>query len=103
MGTKPAPAAEYSRVATSNLHVNVPEAAHQGPDLEAGSGGITPRAKPLSLLPLIALIFFDVSGGPFGTEVRCRPGGPLNLLAFGPLHDGGSNLQLWVYMGSIPF
>jgi len=25
--------------------------------------------KPLSLLPLIALIFYDVSGGPFGTEV----------------------------------
>lgn len=25
--------------------------------------------KPLSLLPLIALIFYDVSGGPFGIEV----------------------------------
>ena len=25
--------------------------------------------KPLSLLPLVALIFYDVSGGPFGTEV----------------------------------
>lgn len=30
------------------------------------------RAKPLSLLPLIALIFYDVSGGPFGIEV-CAP------------------------------
>ena len=29
--------------------------------------------KPLSLLPLIALIFYDVSGGPFGTEVRLCP------------------------------
>lgn len=29
------------------------------------------RRKPLTLLPLIALIFFEVSGGPFGTEVRC--------------------------------
>jgi hypothetical protein len=28
------------------------------------------RRKPLTLLPLIALIFFEVSGGPFGTEVR---------------------------------
>jgi hypothetical protein len=28
------------------------------------------RKKPLTLLPLIALIFFEVSGGPFGTEVR---------------------------------
>lgn len=27
------------------------------------------RKKPLTLLPLIALIFFEVSGGPFGTEV----------------------------------
>lgn len=27
-------------------------------------------AKPLSLLPLVALIFYDVSGGPFGIEVR---------------------------------
>lgn len=25
--------------------------------------------KPLSLLPLVALIFYDVSGGPFGIEV----------------------------------
>jgi len=29
------------------------------------------KIKPLSLLPLIALIFYDVSGGPFGTEVPC--------------------------------
>ena len=27
------------------------------------------KVKPLSLLPLIALIFYDVSGGPFGIEV----------------------------------
>ena len=26
--------------------------------------------KPLSLLPLVALIFYDVSGGPFGIEVN---------------------------------
>ena len=32
------------------------------------------HAKPLSLLPLVALIFFDVSGGPFGIEV-CGGGG----------------------------
>lgn len=29
-----------------------------------------PNKRPLTLLPLIALIFFEVSGGPFGTEVR---------------------------------
>lgn len=27
------------------------------------------KVKPLSLLPLVALIFYDVSGGPFGIEV----------------------------------
>lgn len=37
-------------------------------------------AKPLSLLPLIALIFFDVSGGPFGTEDAVRAGGPLLVI-----------------------
>ena len=26
--------------------------------------------QPLTLLPLVALIFYDVSGGPFGIEVR---------------------------------
>jgi hypothetical protein len=34
-----------------------------------GAGQQHPRKKPLTLLPLIALIFFEVSGGPFGTEV----------------------------------
>ena len=28
------------------------------------------KSKPLTLLPLVALIFFDVAGGPFGIEVR---------------------------------
>ena len=27
------------------------------------------RFKPLTLLPLVALVFYDVSGGPFGIEV----------------------------------
>jgi hypothetical protein len=31
-----------------------------------------PRGK-LGLLPLVALIFYEVSGGPFGTEVRRPP------------------------------
>lgn len=31
------------------------------------------RLKPLSLLPLVALIFYDVSGGPFGIEVHRWP------------------------------
>lgn len=43
------------------------------PFLQSSSQSSAPqhaRKKPLTLLPLIALIFFEVSGGPFGTEVR---------------------------------
>jgi hypothetical protein len=32
----------------------------------------SPARKPLKLLPLVMLIFFEVSGGPFGTEVIRR-------------------------------
>jgi amino acid transporter len=35
------------------------------------------RAKPLTLLPLVALIFYDVSGGPFGIEDAVSKGAPL--------------------------
>lgn len=48
---------------------------------DTGTGPSSPRAaaaRPLSLLPLIALIFFEVSGGPFGTEARRAP--PLRFL-----------------------
>lgn len=48
------------------LHHACPAALQAG---SPGHGG-SQRAKPLSLLPLIALIFYDVSGGPFGIEVR---------------------------------
>ncbi len=45
----------------------------QIPLLPTAAGGAegkkVKKAKPLTLLPLIALIFFEVSGGPFGTEV----------------------------------
>jgi amino acid transporter len=37
--------------------------------------------KPLTLLPLVALIFFEVSGGPFGTEDAVAAAGPLLTLA----------------------
>lgn len=44
-------------------------------DDAASTQGTSHHARrPLSLLPLIALIFFEVSGGPFGTEVRTRGG-----------------------------
>lgn len=44
----------------------------------------TKISRKLSLLPLIALIFYDVSGGPFGIEDSVRAGGGplLSLLGF---------------------
>ena len=42
------------------------------------------RLKPLSLLPLVALIFYDVSGGPFGIEVR-----PIDRLGMLMTHSKG--------------
>lgn len=38
------------------------------------------RHAKLSLLPLVALIFYEVSGGPFGLEDCVRAGGPLLAL-----------------------
>ena len=37
----------------------------------------SPKIKPLTLLPLVALIFYDVSGGPFGIEDAVSKGAPL--------------------------
>ncbi|KAG9150497.1 hypothetical protein Leryth_010874 [Lithospermum erythrorhizon] len=39
------------------------------------------NAKKVSLLPLIFLIFYEVSGGPFGVEDSVRAAGPLLALA----------------------
>ncbi|PSC67221.1 putative polyamine transporter isoform A [Micractinium conductrix] len=59
---------------------------HEGEErgsVRSGSASGSPRgsmaahAKPLSLLPLVALIFFDVSGGPFGIEDAVSRGAPL--------------------------
>ncbi|CAG9462733.1 unnamed protein product [Pedinophyceae sp. YPF-701] len=41
----------------------------------SAKGGHAPR--PLNVLALIALVFYEVSGGPFGTEDTVRLGGPL--------------------------
>jgi amino acid transporter len=41
------------------------------------NGGIHVNKKPLTLLPLVALIFYDVSGGPFGIEDAVSAGGAL--------------------------
>eukprot|EP00798_Chlamydomonas_sp_ICE-L_P006809 gene6809-30781_t len=35
------------------------------------------KQKPLTILPLVVLVFFEVSGGPFGTEDSVASGGPL--------------------------
>lgn len=59
-----------SRCAAAHHEVEVP--------LLNGDGSVRRMIKhkrPLTFLPLVALIFYEVSGGPFGTEVRaCRAG-----------------------------
>ncbi|KAJ9529358.1 hypothetical protein QJQ45_013786 [Haematococcus lacustris] len=42
-----------------------------------GSIGPKPAVKPITLWPLVVLIFFEVSGGPFGTEDAVSAAGPL--------------------------
>ncbi|CAH8389716.1 unnamed protein product [Eruca vesicaria subsp. sativa] len=43
----------------------------------------TPNRKKISLLPLIFLIFYEVSGGPFGIEDSVKAAGPLlTILGF---------------------
>lgn len=39
-----------------------------------------PAHKPLAILPLVALIFYEVSGGPFGTEDAVGSSSPLIAL-----------------------
>jgi amino acid transporter len=46
------------------------------PSLEADAVAKAPPAK-LTLLPLVALIFYEVSGGPFGVERAVSSGTPL--------------------------
>ena len=56
---------------------------------EPASGHRIKRAKPLTLLPLVALIFYDVSGGPFGIEVShqslLQPPAPSRTHPYPPL------------------
>lgn len=42
-----------------------------------GTGSGDHHGKKLTMLPLIALIFYEVSGGPFGVEDSVKAGGPL--------------------------
>lgn len=58
----------------------------QSPRVATALGGAerqSQRRKPLTMLPLIALIFYDVSGGPFGVEDAVSAGGALlTILGF---------------------
>lgn len=60
--------------------LNFEEAGQDSPPTPQGEeGGASPHVK-LSMLPLVALIFYEVSGGPFGLEDSVRAGGPLLAL-----------------------
>lgn len=59
-----------------------PKASLEESELLGGTRSHT-IPKPLTFLPLVALIFFDVSGGPFGTEDAVNAASPfLALLGF---------------------
>lgn len=45
-----------------------------------GDGGSTGSTAKLGLIPLVVLIFYNVSGGPFGIEATVRAGGNLYAL-----------------------
>ncbi|XP_024371692.1 probable polyamine transporter At3g19553 isoform X1 [Physcomitrium patens] len=58
-------------------------AGEEGQDTPTASEQSSPRrgsVAKLSMLPLVALIFYEVSGGPFGLEDSVRAGGPLLAL-----------------------
>lgn len=61
--------------------VNPPK---QGMTSNAENIAVIKKTPKLTLLPLIALIFYDVSGGPFGVEDSVKAGGGplLSLLGF---------------------
>ena len=58
-------AADVEAGSNAQGQATTPRGAHGG-DAVAGNAH---SKRPLTLLPLIALIFIEVSGGPFGTEV----------------------------------
>eukprot|EP00897_Mesotaenium_endlicherianum_P009577 jgi/Mesen1/8648/ME000502S08014 len=77
----------------------MPESApsnSQKADLEASpEDKHGPRGAKLTLLPLIALIFYEVSGGPYGVEDSVKNGGPaLAILGFLIFPFGGKDPSL---------
>lgn len=46
-------------------------------DLNGESKATNNNKKPLTLIPLIFLIYFEVSGGPYGEELAVKAAGPL--------------------------
>lgn len=71
-----------SSMGIESPHWRPPAQSLRGGSIHAASprrrGNQSP--KPLTFLPLVALIFFDVSGGPFGTEDAVNSGSPLLAL-----------------------
>ena len=64
---------------TKSEYTPLPSDERDGQRSPATPAHHAPRKKPLTLWPLVALIFFEVSGGPFGTEVRAAGHGTPTL------------------------
>ena len=74
---EPLPFAPPSGLCLDEFDTNTPASENSSPQ-----GQRSPRSQPgkLSILPVVALIFYEVSGGPFGVEDSVKAGGPLLAL-----------------------
>ncbi|PIA53892.1 hypothetical protein AQUCO_00900458v1 [Aquilegia coerulea] len=71
--------ASSSPLPSNKSPYNLLEDPNQLDSLEAGHGikNNEIKSKKLTLIPLIFLIYFEVSGGPFGEETAVKAAGPL--------------------------
>ncbi|PKA53584.1 putative polyamine transporter [Apostasia shenzhenica] len=73
-----AAAAAASSAAAASAAVAMPEPLHESIPLRKTTAGSSNKNKnKLALLPLVFLIYFEVSGGPYGSEQTVLAGGPL--------------------------
>lgn len=72
----PHPATQPTHPQNTHTHTHSQVFLEEG-YFERHSKHLPKRTRPLSLLPLVAIIFYEVSGGPFGIEDSVSSGGPL--------------------------
>lgn len=66
---------------TTGLNRKRPDTCEDTAEMTGATSTAPPRAQTLTLWPLVALVFYTVSGGPFGIEPAVRAGGNFFALA----------------------